>query len=142
MRVLHVRQLLEELAGLDLQTRTGELRRLERRAEEHRRLADEARSDVLRRLLDEAVTDSWLAMADAEIFSWKRKRMEAASQVVSEEVAVFRERRISRRIERQQAEALVAEAAQAEEQDWSRREQQRVDDWFQSLPSSRSRRSE
>lgn len=105
-------------------------------------MAVEARTDALQRLLGEAVTDAWLGMADADIFSWKRKRLEAAAQKVSEEVAVVRERSTSRRIERQQVETLLAEAAQSEEQERNRREQQRVDDWFQSLPSSGSRRSE
>lgn len=142
LRVLHVRRLLEALAGLDLQTRTSELRRLEGRAKEHGKMAVEARRDALQRLLGEAVTDAWLGMADADIFSWKRKRLESAAQKVSEEVAVVRERSTSRRIERQQVETLLAEAAQSEEQERNRREQQRVDDWFQSLPSSESRRSE
>jgi hypothetical protein len=136
-RVIQIRQLLEELAGLDLQTRTAELRHLERRAEEHRRLAAEARKEVAARLLDETAGDSWLEMADAEIFAWKKKTLDAAAQKLSEEVAVFRERRMIRRTERQQAEFLVSEAAKAEEQERRRLEQQHLDDWYQNLPGSR-----
>lgn len=141
VRVLQVRQLLEELAGLDLQAKSARLRQLEGRAAEHRRLAAEARSEAIGRLLDEGATDSWLDMADAEIFLWKSERMAAAAQKASEDVAVSSERRMTRRMERQQAEFLIAETAHAEAQERSRREQQHVDDWFQSLPSSESRRS-
>jgi hypothetical protein len=140
LRVRHLRRLLEERAGLELQARTAELRRLEAGAEKHRGMAAEARSEAMRGLLDPAVCNSWLGMADAEIFSRKRERIQAAAQKVSDEAAAFHERRMSRRIERQQADALVSEAGQREQQERSRREQQRVDDWFQSLPSSGSRR--
>ena len=141
-RVLDVRQLLEGLAGLDLQIKSAELRRLEGLAEEHRGRAAEARSKAMGRPLDEAPGGRWLGMADAEIFSWKKERMEAAAQKVSEELVVIRERRMSRRIERQQAETLVLEAEQVEEEERRRREQQRVDDWFQSLPGTRLLRTE
>ena len=105
-------------------------------------LAAEARDEAMRRLLDEAVTDSWLGMADAEIFSWKRERMQEAAQHVSEKVAASRENMKARQIEREQAEALVTKAARVEEQERIRREQQHVDDWFQSLPSPGPRHSE
>ncbi|HEX3986533.1 MAG TPA: hypothetical protein VHX13_07975 [Acidobacteriaceae bacterium] len=140
-RLFEVRQLLEELAGLDLQARAAELRRLEGAAQEHGRLAAEARSQAMGRLLAAAVTDSWLEMADAEIYLWKRARIEAAARKVSEDLAVLRERRMTRRMERQQAEALLAEAARAEEEERRRREQQGADDWFQGLPPSEPRHS-
>lgn len=141
-RVLDLRRLLEERAGLDLQARTAELRRMEGQAKDHRRLSGATRGQAIEALLEKATGDAWLAMADAEILSWKSRMIEAAAQNVSEEVALLREHRATRHIERQQAETLVAEAAQVEERDRIRREQQQLDDWFQSLPSSPSRRTE
>ncbi|MFZ0630455.1 MAG: hypothetical protein WAM56_04125 [Acidobacteriaceae bacterium] len=141
LRVLGVRRLLEELSDLELQIKTAELRQLKERAQEHRGLAAEARREALARPSGEAATDSWLGMSDAEIFRWKSERMEAAAQEVTDEVVAVREQRMNRHIERQQAELLVSEAAQVETRERSRREQQRVDDWYQSLRSSQSRRS-
>jgi hypothetical protein len=133
--VLQIRQLLEELAGLELQTRTTELRQLEIQAEEHRRMAAAIRSEAMTR--DEAAADFWLAAADAEILLWKSERIGAVAQRVGEQVAALGERRMIRRMERKQAEIIVSNAAQDEAQERIRREQQRVDDWYQSLPESR-----
>ncbi len=139
-RVLDIRRLLEDLASLDLQTQAAALHRLENAAEEHRRLAVEARSEAIGKMLDGAAADFWLDMADAEIFSLKRERMVAAAHKTSDEVAALRELRMMRRIERKQAEALISEAERADEQKRKRREQQLLDDW--SLLSSESRISE
>jgi L-amino acid N-acyltransferase YncA len=141
LRVLHVRRLLEERTSLELQARSAELRRLEGAAEEQRRLAAATRSDALRQMLAEDATDACLGMADAEIFSWKRRRMETAAQKVSEEVVEVRERMRSRRVETKQAAALVSEAEETEKREWNRREQQRLDDSFQSHSSPGSRHS-
>lgn len=139
--MLHVRRLLEERTSLELQARSAELRRLEAGAEEQYRLAAEARSDALRQRLAEDAADACLGMADAEIFSWKRRRMQAAARKLSEQVVEVRERMRSRRVETKQAAALVSEAEEAEKREWHRREQQRLDDSFQHHSQPGSRRS-
>ncbi len=140
LRVLDVRRLLEDLATLDLETKATELRRLETLVEEHRRLVTETRGATVQRLLNGPAGDAWLAMADADLLSWKKDRLKSAAQSVSEEVAGLAEKRVARRVERKQAEALLAEAAHTEEQERLRREQHSVDDWFQNLRSPGSRR--
>ena len=142
LRLLQVRRLLEERAELDLRRRTADLRRLETEAERQRRLATEARNDALRSVPAPEATDSWVALADAEIFLWRKRRLAEAARRIGEEVAVLREHRMTRRMESQQVEALVTESQRAQKQEQIRREQQHVDDWFQSRPSSESRRLE
>lgn len=137
--MLDVRRLLEDLATLDLETKTAELRRLETLAEEHRRLAAETRGATVQHLLTGPPGDSWLAMADADLLSWKKDRLKSAARNVGEEVAGLAEKRMTRRVERRQAEALLAEATQMEEQERIRREQHSIDDWFQNLRSPGSR---
>lgn len=138
LRVLQVRRLLEESAGRDLQIKTAELRRLEAAAEGQRSLAAEARSSALRQAPE---PDSWLGMTDAEIFTWRRQRFEAMAHRAGDEVAALHEFRMARRTERQQAEALLRDAERELNRERGRREQQRLDDWFQSRPSPGSRRS-
>jgi hypothetical protein len=93
-------------------------------------------------MLNESAGDCWLAMADADLLSWKRDRLQTAAQKVNEEVVGLAEHRMSRRMERQQTEALVTKAAEAHEKERIRRDQQKTDEWFQNLRSSGSRRSE
>jgi len=141
LRVQRLRQLLEERAGLDLQTKAAELRRLEAEAEEQRRLAGQVRSEVLQDQPGHDGNDSWLGMADAEIFAWRSRRMKTAAHGVSEEVAALHEIRMLRRIERRQAERLVLGLEQAQTQERNRREQHHLDDWFQNRPPSGPRHS-
>lgn len=138
LRVLRVRQLLEELAGVDLETRSAELRRLEEAADEQHRQAATIRKEALNQRLRGAGFDSRLGTADAEILAWKSERLRAAAQESRVAVEAAREQMMARRVERRQAEALIAEAAQEEQGEGMRREQHRLDEWFRNAgPSDR-----
>lgn len=137
--MLEVRRLLEERAALELQVKTAELCRLEKEAERQSVLERETREDARRQILARD-PNSWLGLADAEIFSWREQRIRALAHRVSVEVADLLQWRTTRRMERLQAEFLLGEWERAQEQEESRREQQHLDDWFQNRPSSASRR--
>lgn len=138
-RLLQVRRLLEERAGHDLQRKASELRRLEDEAKERHRLALEARSKAVHAMLSGA--ESWLELADAEIFLWRKRRTEAVADRVGDEVTELEALRMARRMETQQTEALVSEMEQAQNRERRRREQQHLDEWFRSRMFSGSRGS-
>lgn len=140
-RLLRVRQLLENFSHLELERRAVEVRQLEKSAERQRRLALTARSDALALLNtpNEAVTPAWLvSIADADILRWKRARL--AARAASRRPALEAARRdlLARRLERRQVETLAAAAGAVREKIRRRREQNQVDDWFQSR-AARSR---
>lgn len=135
-RLLHIRRLLEERAGHDLQLKTAQLRRLEAEAEKQHGLATKARDHALRGMLAQDAADSWLGLADAEILQAKKQRTEAMARAVSEEVAVSQESSRMRRMERQQVEALVLDLEEARARARVRREQHHLDDWFRNRPRS------
>ena len=133
-RVLRVRALLEDLSRLDLEKKNAEMRQLEAAASGQRRLALVTRADALRMLSEGEVVgrESWLMrIADARI---ERKEAGLKALVVRGAPAVSqaREEMMARRIDRRQVEALLASAARAEKKEKARREQNRIDDWFQS----------
>lgn len=130
-RVLRLRSLLEDLSQLELEQRGAEVRRLEAAAEQEQTKARAARRDGLQRLT--AGQMEWmLDVADAEILAWKGARLRSLAESRRPEVETARAALLERRLERRQVEALLTEAAEAEAMDEARREQQGVDDWFQS----------
>jgi len=141
LRVLRVRQLLEELAGATLRTRTAELRRIEEGAEQHERQAMRTRTEALDQMQRGESADAWLGMADAEILAWTSQRLRAAARHAKPAVEAAHEQMLARRVEKRQAEALLTDAEQAEQQEALRREQHRLDDWFQTA-SGNVRRAE
>ena len=129
-RVLRVRALLEELSKLELERQSGELHRLEKSAAGQRAGSRAARGDALRRLA--AGEAEWmLEIADAEILAWKSGRLRSQAESRRPEVEAARAEMLERRLERRQVETLVTEAASAEAVEENRREQKRIDDWFQ-----------
>ncbi len=130
-RVLRLRSLLEDLSQLELEQRGAEVRRLEAAAEQEQTKARAARRDGLQRLT--AGEMEWmLEVADAEILAWKGARLRSLAESRRPEVEAARAALLERRLERRQVEALLTEAAEAEAMHEARREQQGVDDWFQS----------
>jgi len=130
-RVLRLRALLEEQSQLELTRRNAELRRLETMAGELRKKARAVRGDVLRQLASGAA-DWLLEIADAEILGWKSSRVRSQAESQRPDVEAARSALLERRVERRQVEVLVTEGAMAEALDEARREQKRIDDWFQS----------
>jgi flagellar biosynthesis chaperone FliJ len=140
-RLLHIRQLLENLSHLEFERKTAEVRLLEQGAERQRRRALTARSSALAQLESpgEDATPAWLVgVADAEILGWKRVRLAARAAARRPALEAARADLLARRLERRQAETLAAAAAAARERKQRRREQSQVDDWFQSRAARRA----
>ncbi|HEX4007609.1 MAG TPA: hypothetical protein VHX60_15645 [Acidobacteriaceae bacterium] len=132
-RVLSVRRLLEDLAQLEFEKKTAELRRLEEAALAVRRLGQGARAEVLRVLGEGDEPVPWqLGMADAEILAWKVEKIAAMATECRPGVERARAELLARRLERRQVETLMSGVARAEETVDARRAQKQVDDWFQS----------
>jgi flagellar export protein FliJ len=132
-RLLQIRELLEELAQLDYETRAAVQRGYERGAERQAELNREARGGALARLHQGAATPEWLmGLSDAELLAWKRDRLAEMAVAATPAVESAREELLERRSERRQVEVLLANAARAEAEEEVRREQQLADDWFQS----------
>jgi hypothetical protein len=133
--LLRIRQLLENLSHLELERRSVEVRQLEQGAERQRRLALTARSEALALLEQEKAenTPAWLVgVADADLLRWKRARLAAHAAARRPAMEDARQELLARRLERRQAETLAATAAAARQRKLRRREQNQVDDWFQS----------
>jgi hypothetical protein len=140
-RLLRIRQTIENLSLLELERRNLEARRVEQAAERQRRLALAARTQALASLEGsgaEAAPEWLLGVADAEILSWKRARLAAEALARRPGIEAARREMLARRLERRQVETLAAAAAAALEKQQIRREQNQVDDWFQSR-AARSR---
>jgi hypothetical protein len=134
-RLLRIRRMLENLSRLKLERRTADLRLLEQRAEQQRCLAVAARSDALEQLEagSAELAPDWLtAITDAEILRWNRSRLAVRAATRRAAVEAARAELLTQRIERRQAEGLLSAAAAVREKEQRRREQDQVDDWFQS----------
>jgi hypothetical protein len=134
-RILRVRRLLEDLAHLELEKKTAEVRRLEQAAAGQRSLALAVRAEGLQILEEQkdSATPEWLmGIADAEILAWKGGRLAALARGRRPDIEAARAELLGRRLDRRQLETLAAEAAEAERQTEVRREQKQADDWFQS----------
>lgn len=139
-RVLRIRALLEDLARLELESRSAEKRRLEMRAALQRSLSAAARSNALAVLSEAGTADDWMTgYADAEIFGWRGGKLRALAAARKPAVEKARNEFLERRLERRQVQALLTQAAEAEETERTRREQKRLDDWFQSRIARRRR---
>lgn len=137
-RVRRVRALLEDLARLELERKAGALRQLETAAETERRRAALTRASALEALTATDSRDSWpIDLADSEILAWKQSRLEQLAQRERPGVSEAREILLARRLDRRQIETLITEAARAEQKENLRKEQSRLDDWFQSRPARR-----
>ena len=111
------------------------MRFLETAAERQRQLALSVRADALQMLAgnESAGREPWLMrIADAEILDWKEEDSKLSREEGQGAVREAREELLARRLERRQVEALLATAARAEKKGQVRREQNLIDDWFQS----------
>ncbi|HVT97222.1 MAG TPA: hypothetical protein VHE33_06915 [Acidobacteriaceae bacterium] len=142
-RLLRVRELVEDLAELDLETKNAWLRGLEAAAETQRSLARQGRADAVEMLLKGSplqLESLPMQNADIQIAGMKEARLEALAESARVPVEQARDLLLERRRERRQAEILIDAAVSAEEKNRLRRDQNRTDDWFQSRSSpSRTR---
>jgi hypothetical protein len=141
-RVLRIREVLEEVAKLDFERKNGEARQLEMGADRQRNLALGTRAEALRMLSEgeNAGRGAWLMrIADAELLARRAAGLRALAEAGLPEVNAAREQLMERRTDRLQVESLLASAARAEEKEQIRREQNRIDDWFQSRSFGKDR---
>ena len=137
-RLLRIRALLEELSQLELAKRTGEMLRIEKSAERLQRLAVAIRVDACTELTSGEATDRWLTdIADGEILGWNSGRLRALARARQPAVEEARQEMMARRLERRQVECLLASAAEAEKEEQGRRDQKRLDEWFQNRSAER-----
>jgi flagellar export protein FliJ len=130
-RVLRLRALMEELSQLEHERRSGEVRQLEMAAEGERARSRAARGDAVGRLTAGEV--EWLlGFSDADLLAGKSGKLRLLAESKRPEAEAARSALRERRMERRQVETLVTEAAAEEATEAARREQKRIDDWFQS----------
>jgi len=142
-RVLRVRAVFEDRARHDFERQNGKQIALEKAAEEQRQLSLLTRAEALHGLCEERGENrsGWLVTnADADILASREARFEALAGAAAEETIRAREEWGSRRIERRQLEALLTAAARASEKQRLRRDQDRIDDWFQGNAPRRNRK--
>ena len=136
-RILRVRRLLEEVAKAALEAKTTEIARIEQAARARSNQAVEGRTLAMKHLLA-ADSGAWTcALADAELFRCKEQRLGAAADLRRPALEDTRQQLIGSRRERLQVEAVATVATRREERARLRREQQMIDEWFQ----TRRRRS-
>jgi hypothetical protein len=134
-RLLRIRGMLEDLSRLDFEGKSAAMRALERGAEKQRQMALGARAETVEEMAAGQPMErgSWrMRLADAEIFGWRKARLEAMAQAAKPGVEQAREELLERRVERRQAEILHEAAVRGEEKQLARQDQNRTDDWFQS----------
>lgn len=131
-QLLRIRTLIEERLQRELANRTAELRGLEKAA-----LSDQAQALASRReafdvLAESGQREPWfLRLMDADILEWKSERLRRHAEAERTRAAAAREAMLESRRERLRVDTLVEAARQAENREQARREQQRLDDWFQ-----------
>ena len=139
-RLLRVRALVEEVARLQLEKRTAEMRALTLAAEHQQEIVRSARSLAIEDLTggQTSGTESWcLRIADAALAHSREARLEALADAAKPGIVQAGEELLERRVERRQVEILHEAEMQAEEQRQIRQDQSRTDDWFQSRSVSR-----
>ena len=129
-RLLRVRDLEEEQSRLALESALGELHRLE-----HALAATVERDRWGRKLLNAAVRQGQLPDRLAGIEEMRAAMRHAAVlepriESAGDEVTALREAFLVKRVERRQAETLIAETEAEENVEAARAGQQSLDDWF------------
>jgi len=142
-RLLQVRELVEDLAQLEWEAKSAQMRALEESARREGRMARAIQRNAVEDLTAEKAgrREDWrLNMADAGIAGWKEARLGVLAEAARPAVDRAREDLLVRRQERRQVEILSAAAAHAEEKREIRHDQNRTDDWFQSRSMRGNRR--
>jgi hypothetical protein len=140
-RLLRLRETLEDISHLNFLAKSAEMRELELVAARQRELALSVRADALFMLSGEKPErEAWrMKRAEAEICSWKEAKLGSLARARKPSVNRAREDLLVRRLDRLQTEILHDDAVRAERTVQDRREQNRIDDWFQGGPGRRNR---
>jgi hypothetical protein len=138
-RLLGIRELVEDLARLELAGRTAAMRALEEAAERQLQMRRSMQAGAIEDLTagTEAGREAWLLKSvDSEIAACKKARIELLAEQARPPLERSREGLLAKRLERRQVEILHAAEVQEEEKRRIRHDQNRTDDWFQSRPAS------
>ncbi len=141
-RLLGIRELVEDLARLEMEGRRAEMRALEEAAERQLQMRRSMQAGAIEDLTagTEAGREAWLLKSfDSEIALRKRARLELLAEQARPPLERSREELMAKRLERRQVEILHAAEMQEEEKSRIRDDQNRTDDWFQGRPSSSHR---
>ncbi len=139
-RLLRIRELVEDVARVQLEKKAAEMRALTLAAEQQQEMARSTLTLALEELSDgrRPGTESWcLQIADAALARSREARLEALADAAKPGIEQAGAELLERRVERRQVEILHEAERQAEEQRQIRQDQSRTDDWFQSRPASR-----
>jgi flagellar biosynthesis chaperone FliJ len=131
-RLLRIRELQEEQSRLALESALGELHRLEHALvtafeREHR-----GRSLVQSSAQTNQLTDRLAGLEETRSASLHAAALVPRIDGMGEEVTDLRQEFLSKRVERRQAETLIAETEAREVIVDGRRSQQSLDDWYSS----------
>jgi hypothetical protein len=129
-RLLRIRELQEEQSRLALESALGELHRLQ-----HAQAATFERGHRGRRLIQASIQTGQLTDRLAGLEETRSASLHAAAlgpriDGMGEEVADRRQKFLSKRVERRQAETLIQEAEAQEAIEAGRHGQQALDDWY------------
>jgi flagellar export protein FliJ len=141
-RLSRVRELLEDEARLELETKTAEMRELEDSAERQRQWVLETRAEAVKELTGGPLSSgAWrVNIADGSLADRRRERFRALAEMARPVVEEARQKVVERRRERRQVEILCAASLREEAKCERRQEQNRTDDWFQSGPKRPEKR--
>jgi hypothetical protein len=137
-RVLRVRELLEERRRIELESAAAELRKLEEESEGEEIRARRGREASFSSI-GGAEGGGWQTADDRRLAaegSWvsavgRRAELEAGRPECEARVQAAREEFLAGRRERMEVETLLDRTAALRSADLDRREQHRLDDWFQ-----------
>lgn len=138
-RLLAIRELMEELAHLDLELRSNALRSIEGAADRQRQIRQVLENGVLEDLAGKSSENWRLKRADSDLAHWRMAKLETMAETARPSVERAREELLAKRMERRQVEILQESEEQREEQHQIRRDQNRIDEWFQSRSSAGDR---
>lgn len=129
-RLLHIRHLQEEQSRAELESALGELRRLEAAFRASVLREREGRAQIARTAASVEPADRAAALEEAGSASLHAATVQPQVAGAREEVNDLRAEFLGRRVERRQAETLIAEAEAREALDTARRDQQALDDRY------------
>ena len=142
LRLLRIREMVEDQARLELERTHAELRSLEQSAEQQRQMTRRIRTEVVEDITAQETTAEGLRlkMIDAELAGRCEARLKGLAEAAKPFVDQAREQFMERRRERRQAEILHSNALREEERHQIRQDQNRTDDLMQSRSHDSGRR--
>lgn len=130
-RILRLRELSEETGRTALEAGMRELARVERVQAAFRDRGRASREAAFEAALAGDAEARVLAEVHWELAEWRRRGLEPLRQERERQADQLRQAFLELRCERRQVELLAEARAAAFEREETRREQQRLDEWFQ-----------